>query len=508
MSEGRRYRGLLIGNATFPRDPHALPALNGPGVDIEQLTQALTDERVGLFRTEDLQQLPDHGIQDIREQIDGLFATAAREDVLLLYYSGHGQLDERGTLYLCAKDTSASRLRATALSAIEINNMIDGSAATTTVVILDCCHSGAFKGAPVSAPAGGRGRYVITSSRSTQLTLAATSPGRPSPFTGLLVRGLQHAKAPGDLTVVELYRQVHRWMTEEAVIAPQLKITGEGDVVIARRPHSPRPMPPTESAPTAETGGAAGRGPTRRTLILSAAATVSVIGVPTSLYLASDPAHPSTAGSKLAPSPANPTTLTDAAKVESVVFSPDGKTLASGSDDSTIRLWDVATEHRIHTLKDTASVFSVAFSPDGKTLASGNLDGTIRLRDTATARRIHTLTGHTNYVLSVAFSPNGKTLASASFDNTIRLWNVASQRNTTTLHNTNSATSVAYSPDGKTLASASSDSTIGLWDVATAHQIHTLTGHTLAVKSVAFSPDGKTLASGSFDNTIRLWRLT
>jgi hypothetical protein len=106
MGERRRYRGLLIGNATFPRDPHALPDLYGPGVDIEQLKQALTDDRVGLFRTEDLQHLPDHGIQDIRERAEELFTTAAREDVLLLYYSGHGQLDERGTLYLCAKDTS------------------------------------------------------------------------------------------------------------------------------------------------------------------------------------------------------------------------------------------------------------------------------------------------------------------------------------------------------------------------------------------------------------------
>ncbi|GGU75937.1 hypothetical protein GCM10010211_47360 [Streptomyces albospinus] len=85
MGEGRRYRGLLIGNATFPLDPHALPDLNGPGVDIEQLKQVLTDERVGLFRTDDLRKLPDHGIQNIRGQIDGLFTTATREDVLLLY---------------------------------------------------------------------------------------------------------------------------------------------------------------------------------------------------------------------------------------------------------------------------------------------------------------------------------------------------------------------------------------------------------------------------------------
>ncbi|MBE9058204.1 PD40 domain-containing protein [Sphaerospermopsis sp. LEGE 08334] len=104
-------------------------------------------------------------------------------------------------------------------------------------------------------------------------------------------------------------------------------------------------------------------------------------------------------------------------------FSPDGKTLASGSLDNTIKLWDVATGVSIATLTGhSSSVNSVAFSPDGQTLVSGSWDKTIKLWDVATGVSIATLTGHSSSVRSVAFSPDGKTLASGSGDRTIKIW--------------------------------------------------------------------------------------
>ena len=194
----------------------------------------------------------------------------------------------------------------------------------------------------------------------------------------------------------------------------------------------------------------------------------------------------------------------------SPVFSPDGRTLAAGSNNNTIKLWDVATGRSIATLTG----YSPVFSPDGRTLAAGSNNNTIKLWDVATGREIATLTGQSESVYSIAFSPDGKTLASGSgsFDGTIQVWDIATGRRIATLegHSTTfrytDVNSLAFSRDGKILASGSADNTIKLWDVATRREIATLTGHSInGVNSVAFSPDGRTLASGSGDQTIKLW---
>jgi len=194
--------------------------------------------------------------------------------------------------------------------------------------------------------------------------------------------------------------------------------------------------------------------------------------------------------------------------VYALAFSPDGTTLASGSDDNRVILWSVATgAQKTALLGHTHWVRGLAFSPNGRQLASASYDQTVSIWNTADGRLLHTLTGHTQSVRAVAFRSDGKMLATGGFEPAIRLWDPTTGKALQTLdpQTAGEVTALAFQPKGNLLASAGSGNTVNLWNTSTGTTLLTLEGHLLPVTALAFDPDGSRIATGSRDYTVRIW---
>lgn len=194
-------------------------------------------------------------------------------------------------------------------------------------------------------------------------------------------------------------------------------------------------------------------------------------------------------------------------RINAMMFSPDGRQLASASWKTIIT--DTRTGEQLQTLMEESArnyVYALAYNPDGKMLATGGSSHLVRLWNAETGQELKRLEGHKQAVVTVAFSPDGKLLASGSADKTIKIWDVAKGKEVKTLKgHKHTVNKVVFSPDGKHLASASADKTIKIWSIKTSAKPKTLAGHTHSVTSIEYSPSGELLASGSWDKTVRLW---
>jgi len=191
--------------------------------------------------------------------------------------------------------------------------------------------------------------------------------------------------------------------------------------------------------------------------------------------------------------------------VNVVVFSPDGRWVASGDSDGIIRVWKSTDGTEIARMEHDEAVTAIAFSPNGQWIISGSTDDTARVWNVITSREIARML-HSNVVSYVAFNPDGQRVVSASWDGTVRVWEASTGIEISRMVHDGVVTAVAFSPDGHWLVSGGelSDATARVWDAATGEEI-TRVVHDRAVYAVAVSPDGQWVVTGDLSGNMSVW---
>jgi WD40 repeat protein/uncharacterized caspase-like protein len=488
---------LLITTAAYA--DAQLAWLRPPVSGAADLAEALADPRTGGFAVD---MLADGTEAGIRLAITRFLSGRSRDETVLLYLSCHA-IRDRARLYFAATDTWLRYPQRSAVSAAAVLGELDLCGAGNRLLILDCCFSGGFpeeKGEldlATELALDGRGIAVLSGSRAREYSYEGRPIGPELPrsvFTEGLAVGLATGAADtngnGIVTVAEAYNYAYRYVSQNTPRqAPQYYLEDRhGEVILARA----QPLTPPQG------------------LTRPPAATLPLAQVPAAVP-APAPA-PRRAPAAPQSSAAHATADTSAVILEQdrdnaycVMFSPDGRLLASGGWGRPVRVRDAVTNELVRELRSAGpSIYDLAFSPDGALLATGGRDGAVGVCEIATGKKLRSRKPGGAAVRAVAFSPDGELVLSAHEDGVARLWDVPALGRVRELAADGETIFAAvFSPDGTLIAAACADGAIRVWSTVSGEPLTVLRPHTGWATAVAFTPDGARLASSGADGSVR-----